>query len=34
MIAATHDRFGRVDILFANAGTYVVGDVAEGNPDD
>lgn len=34
MIAGAIERFGRVDILFANAGTYEAGDVVEGNPDD
>jgi ribitol 2-dehydrogenase len=33
MISRTLARFGHVDILFANAGQYVHGDVAEGNPD-
>ncbi|MCP4386238.1 MAG: SDR family oxidoreductase [Hyphomicrobiales bacterium] len=33
MVAGTLDRFGRVDILFANAGTYVAGDVVDGHPD-
>ena len=33
MLAKTLERFGRVDILFANAGSYVAGDVAEGDPD-
>jgi ribitol 2-dehydrogenase len=27
------EAFSRVDILFANAGTYVAGDVADGDPD-
>lgn len=34
MVQATLDRFGQVDILFANAGSYVTGDVAEGNADE
>ena len=29
MVKATADRFGHIDILFANAGSYVAGDVAE-----
>ena len=29
----TVDRFGRVDVLFANAGIYIPGQVAEGDPD-
>ncbi len=32
--ARTLDRFGRVDILFANAGTYISGEIVEDNPDD
>ena len=27
-------RFGRIDILFANAGLYVAGEAAEGDPDE
>jgi ribitol 2-dehydrogenase len=27
-------HFGRVDILFANAGSYVAGDVVQGDPDE
>ena len=34
MVKATADRFGPIDILFANAGSYVAGDVAEGDPDE
>ena len=34
MVKATGDRFGPIDILFANAGSYVAGDVAEGDPDE
>jgi ribitol 2-dehydrogenase len=34
MVKATTDRFGRIDILFANAGSYVAGKVAEGDPDE
>ena len=33
MVKATTDRFGRIDILFANAGSYVAGKVAEGDPE-
>lgn len=33
MVAQTLDRFGRVDVLFANAGIYIPGEVAEGAPD-
>jgi ribitol 2-dehydrogenase len=35
--AALHSieqHFGRIDILFANAGAYVAGDVAQGDPDE
>lgn len=32
MVQATIDRFGRVDVLFANAGIYIPGKVAEGDP--
>ena len=34
MVKATTDRFGRIDILFANAGSYVAGDVADGDPEE
>jgi ribitol 2-dehydrogenase len=33
MAAETIARFGRVDILMANAGVYVAGDVATGDPN-
>lgn len=31
--AAAQDAFGRIDILLANAGLYIPGDVADGDPD-
>ena len=31
--AEAHARFGRIDVLLPNAGLYIPGDVAEGNPD-
>ncbi len=34
MVADTLARFGRIDVLFANAGLYIPGQVAEGDPDD
>ena len=34
MTAAVLACFGRIDVLFANAGIYIPGQVAEGNPDD
>ena len=34
MVKATADRFGPIDILFANAGSYVAGDVASGDPEE
>src|SRR5262249_53489759 len=34
MVKATTDRFGPIDILFANAGSYVAGKVAEGDPEE
>ena len=34
LVDTTLSRFGRVDILFANAGIYITGQVAEGDPDE
>ncbi|MBK8049300.1 MAG: SDR family oxidoreductase [Anaerolineales bacterium] len=33
MVEKTVAHFGRVDVLFANAGIYIPGNVAEGDPD-
>jgi ribitol 2-dehydrogenase len=33
-VQTTMGRFGHIDILFANAGNYVAGDVADGDPDE
>jgi ribitol 2-dehydrogenase len=33
LVAQCMDAFGRVDILFANAGIYLTGQVAEGDPE-
>ncbi|MFK0161290.1 SDR family oxidoreductase [Rhizobium sp. NPDC090279] len=33
VVNATIERFGRIDILLPNAGLYIPGDVAEGDPD-
>jgi ribitol 2-dehydrogenase len=33
MVEKTVNHFGRVDVLFANAGIYIPGKVAEGDPD-
>ena len=32
MMDRTLDRFGRVDVLFANAGVYIPGQITEGDP--
>jgi ribitol 2-dehydrogenase len=34
MVAQTIERFGRLDVLLANAGIYIPGKVFEGVPDD
>jgi ribitol 2-dehydrogenase len=34
LIQKTNDHFGRIDVLFANAGIYIPGQVSQGNPDD
>ncbi len=34
LVKKTVQHFGRVDVLFANAGIYIPGNVSEGNPDD
>ena len=33
IVAATTERLGPIDILLPNAGLYIPGDVADGNPD-
>jgi ribitol 2-dehydrogenase len=33
LVERTLDRFGQIDILFANAGLYVPGQVVEGDPE-
>lgn len=33
MVERTVAHFGRVDVLFANAGIYIPGEVADGDPD-
>jgi ribitol 2-dehydrogenase len=33
MVQRTLDHFGRIDVLVANAGTYIAGDIADGDPD-
>src|SRR5688500_9354074 len=33
MVDQTIARFGRIDVMFANAGIYIPGKVAEGDPD-
>ena len=33
MVDQTVARFGRIDVMFANAGIYIPGKVAEGDPD-
>ena len=33
IVSGAMDRFGRIDILFANAGIYIPGQFADGDPD-
>lgn len=34
LVARTVEQLGRVDVLFANAGIYIPGQVVEGNPNE
>jgi ribitol 2-dehydrogenase len=34
LVEKTVKHFGRIDVLFANAGIYIPGQVSEGNPDE
>jgi len=33
-LSSIEQHFGRIDILFANAGSYVAGEVVQGDPDE
>ncbi len=33
MVEGSLDRFGRIDVMFANAGIYIPGEFADGEPD-
>ena len=33
MVKRTLDQFGRIDVMFANAGVFIMGDYASGDPD-
>ena len=33
IVSETHSRFGRIDVLLANAGLYIPGDIMDSEPD-
>ena len=33
LVQRTLDQFGRIDVMFANAGVFIMGDYASGDPD-
>jgi ribitol 2-dehydrogenase len=34
LVARAEERFGQIDVLFANAGIFIPGDFSDGSPDD